>query len=284
MAQQLRLFPCPIPYPDIVYSLAQVYEVINAHQDHFCLGEFLAILDEEEVCWDYGPLDEDYEDVFENKKCSVKGCNGDAVGGFSCEGCGGFYWCAGDIYDTSIYLHEDHNCDYNECCKRGHVSLEITMHEIERIFGYNNIEKKELKEQPVGFGKKIFLIQVFERDREVFLRHLSYLTGDYKIKEFGEFYRYFTWKFNEGPPLEIGQEVVVEADEYWDLIFDLVRYYYGKPIQVIILNRVSQQRYSCLLPEGVIIPHHSFSYNDTQYAVELDRSCLVTIPETFELE
>ncbi len=296
MTQQLRLFPCSIPYPDIVYSIAQVYEVINAHQDHFCQGEFLAILDVDEVGRDQeSPYEKHEDDEFEDyeydrennlkdKKCYKKNCKRPPIDLLCCIFCGGVVWC--DWHepvdmDLCSEVHSEELC-LPDCCANNHMVGQVRIQSIERRASRNVITTRKLSENLHHFGKKIFEVTVSEKDYEQFIRDVIKLSSSFIINELEVLKNtenHFPSKRHELYP---GTRVIITPGILSSTSLAVRIYYHSDPIEVLILTYEGRNGYyTCLLPEGVIIPEYSYCYSDLCHVIDLDRSCLMTPHEIF---
>lgn len=291
MAQQLRLFPCLIPYPDIVYSLVEAHEIIRAHQDHFCQGEFLVIVDETEVEHDRNPHEEyDDEDEEEytikyllDKQCYWKGCKRNPIDYFYCYGCGGIVWC--DWHNPGnnlcVELHEDISC-LPSCCENGHINTQTNMREVERRAGRNSITKRILSQPYNIFGKKIFLVTIAEKIFEKFVEDVIHVAGYFMVGELERIENNEKCSPSKRHTLYPGTRATIAPGIFESPSLVVRLYYYGKPLEVIVLTyKGTNGYYTCLLPEGVIIPDHSFPYQDNYHAIKLDRSSLITQEDIF---
>lgn len=292
--QQLRLFPCIIPYPDCVYSLSEAYAVIEVHQDHFCQGEFLVIVDESEVEHDRNPkeeYDDEEDDEFESKdlsdkKCYKEKCERTPIDSFYCHRCGGIAWC--DWHNLSYRhsdlcdeLHGDISC-LPSCCDNGHIGINTNMREIERRAGRHIIVKRELSQPCQIFGKKIFLVTLAEKGFEKFVEDVIYVAGYFVVKELEKIENDEKCFPSKRHMLYPGTRAVIAPGIFSYTSLAVRLYYYGKPLEVVVLTYKSKNGcYTCLLPKGVIIPDYSFPYQDNYHAINLDRSNLVVSEDFF---
>lgn len=74
------------------------------------------------------PLEEEVDEESEPKFCK---CGKEATEFFSCGNCGDGHACEEHFDEGRMWNHADHDCDYNECCKRRHRAETITFKELE---------------------------------------------------------------------------------------------------------------------------------------------------------
>lgn len=281
--QQLRLFRCSIPYPDCVYSLAQAHEVIGAHRDHFCQGEFLVIVDESEVEHDWNPNENDDEDEEEDRcLCSYSGCEREIVNYFLCSLCGGIQWCSKHWLEigSGIYHHEHHDC-IPECCEHKHTNRFVSLKSFEQIVCRSIPKSKIISEGLNMFGKKVFVITIQERSYEEYLKELASRTGGFEVKELEVIWNNEQCFPSKRPPLMSGQLAVIAPGcmGHYENLLAVCIYYYGRAIEVIIIEKLKGNTYLCLLPEGVVVPDLSLSCSFSQNVIELRREDLIGVHE-----